>query len=58
MRAAGSSLVELVSAIVVVEVRQARALVSPAYDDGTVTEADVIRTFQARFARLRKAAAS
>ena len=49
---AGSTLVDRVDAIVVIEVREARALVSPAYDDGTVTEADMIRTFQRRFARL------
>jgi len=58
LREAGSSLVDRVSAIVVVEVRQARAVVSPAYDDDTVTEADMIRTFQARFARLHNTAAS
>lgn len=43
-----------VKAIVVIEVRQARALVSPAYDDGTTTEADMLRVFQARFARLHE----
>jgi predicted pyridoxine 5'-phosphate oxidase superfamily flavin-nucleotide-binding protein len=58
LREAGSTLVDRVSAIVVVEVREARSLVSPAYDDGTVTEADVVRTFQARFAQLHDAAAS
>jgi ribosomal protein L14 len=58
LREAGSKLVERVGAIVVVEVREARVLVSPAYDDGTVTEADVVRTFQARYARLHNAAAS
>lgn len=36
----------------VIEVREARALVSPAYDDGITTEADVIATHRARFARL------
>jgi predicted pyridoxine 5'-phosphate oxidase superfamily flavin-nucleotide-binding protein len=58
LREAGSTLVDRVSAIVVVEVREARSLVSPAYDDGTVTEADMVRMFQARFARLHDAAAS
>jgi predicted pyridoxine 5'-phosphate oxidase superfamily flavin-nucleotide-binding protein len=46
---AGSTLVDRVKAIVVIEVRGARAVVSPAYDDGTLSEADVIRTFRARF---------
>jgi hypothetical protein len=39
-------------AIVVIEVQEASDLVSPAYVDGTTTEADVIRRFKARFARL------
>jgi predicted pyridoxine 5'-phosphate oxidase superfamily flavin-nucleotide-binding protein len=52
LREAGSKLLDRVEAIVVVEVRQAQALVSPAYDDGTSTEAEMIRAFQARFARL------
>jgi hypothetical protein len=58
LREAGSMLVDRVSAIVVIEVREARALVSPAYDDGIATEADMIRTFQTRFARLHEAASS
>jgi len=28
------------------------ALVSPAYDDGTTSEAETVKTFEARFARL------
>jgi hypothetical protein len=52
LRRAGSSLADRVRAIVVIEVREARALVSPAYDDGIATEADVIATHRARFARL------
>ena len=48
LRAAGSRLVERVRAIVVVEVREARPLTSPVYDDGSVTEADVVRMFRAR----------
>jgi hypothetical protein len=36
---------------------EARAVVSPAYDDGVLSEAD-IQTFQARFARLHGAASS
>ena len=52
LRRAGSSLADRVRAIVVIEVREARALVSPAYDDGITTEADVISSHRARFARL------
>ena len=52
LRRAGSSLADRVRAIVVIEVREARPLVSPAYDDGITTEADVISTHRARFARL------
>jgi predicted pyridoxine 5'-phosphate oxidase superfamily flavin-nucleotide-binding protein len=58
LREAGSKLVDRVNAIVVIEVRDARAVVSPAYDDGTATETDMIRTFQTRFARLHGAASS
>jgi predicted pyridoxine 5'-phosphate oxidase superfamily flavin-nucleotide-binding protein len=54
LRASGSTVADRVKAIVVVEVLEARPLVSPVYDDGTVTEADVIATFTARFARLRQ----
>jgi hypothetical protein len=39
---------------VVIEVQEASELVSPAYDDGTTTEADMIRRFQARYARLHE----
>jgi len=53
VRRAGSSLADRVRAVVVIEVRDARPLVSPAYDDGTSTEADVSATHRARFARLR-----
>ena len=52
LRAAGSRLVDRVQAIVLIEVQQARPLVSPAYDDGTLTEADVRAIHWARFARL------
>lgn len=41
-------------AIVVVEVREARPVVSPAYDDGTVGEAEIIKTFRERFARVHR----
>ena len=52
MRADGSKLTERVEAIVVIEVRHAAPLVSPAYDDGATTEADMLETQRARFARL------
>lgn len=48
MRAAGSKLVDRVRAVVVIEVREARPLVSPAYDDGTLTEADMVQTWRSR----------
>ena len=56
LRATGSTLVHRVNAIVVIEVRRASAVVSPAYDDGTLTEADVRAIHQARFALLQEAA--
>jgi uncharacterized protein len=52
LREAGSTLMDRVKAIVVIQVREARQVVSPAYDDGTRTEADIIRTYRARFAGL------
>jgi predicted pyridoxine 5'-phosphate oxidase superfamily flavin-nucleotide-binding protein len=52
LRDGGSTLVDRVKAIVVIEVREARAVVSPAYDQGTVSEADMISTFWGRFNRL------
>ncbi len=55
LRAARSSLVERVRTIVVIEVQEARAVVSPAYDDGSATEAEMVRAFRARFARLHDA---
>ena len=58
MREAGSTQGDRVNAVVVIEVREARALVSPVYDDGMATEAEVIQTFQARFARLHGASSS
>lgn len=50
----GSKLVDRVKAIVMIEVQQARPLVSPAYDDGTTSEAEMVRIFEARFARLHE----
>lgn len=49
-----TNLPDRVKAIVVIEVQEASVLVSPAYDDGTTTEADVIRRFQERFAHLHE----
>ena len=54
MRRTGSTLADRVGAIVVVEVREARAVVSPAYDDGTVTEGEVVRIFRERYANLHR----
>jgi len=54
MRAGGSRLAERVKAIVVIEVQHAEPLISPVYDDGTTTEADVLDTYRARFARLHE----
>jgi uncharacterized protein len=54
MRAAGSKLTGRVKAIVVIEVQHAEPLISPVYDDGTTTEADVLETHHARFATLHE----
>jgi Pyridoxamine 5'-phosphate oxidase len=43
-----------VNVIVVIEVDHAEPLVSPVHDDGSTTEADVLETHRARFARLHK----
>lgn len=43
---------ERIKTIVVIEVQQAQPLVSPAYDDGTKDETDIMRPWQERFARL------
>jgi uncharacterized protein len=51
LRQAGSKLADRVKAIVVIEVREARPVISPAYDDGA-TEAEIITSHRARFARL------
>src|SRR5262249_44679078 len=52
MRAGGSKLTGRVKAIVVIEVQHAEPLVSPAYDDGTTTEEDMLHAHRARFAGL------
>ena len=54
LRAAGSKLTGRAKAIVVIEVQHAAPLVSPAYDDGTATEADILEAHRARFARLHE----
>ena len=56
--AAGSALADRVESVVLIEVREARPLVSPAYDDGTLTEADIRALHRARFARLNESAAA
>jgi predicted pyridoxine 5'-phosphate oxidase superfamily flavin-nucleotide-binding protein len=43
-----------IRAIVVIEVRQAHPLVSPAYDGGARDEADVVRQWEEHFDRLRR----
>ena len=48
MRDAGSTVAGRARSVVVVEVREARPLVSPAYDDGTVSEAEIVEQFRAR----------
>jgi uncharacterized protein len=48
MRAGGSRLIDRVRAVVVIEVREARPVVSPAYDDGATTEADMIQLWTSR----------
>jgi hypothetical protein len=54
LRAAGSKLTGRAKAIVVIEVQHAAPLVSPAYDDGTATEADILEAHRARFTRLHE----
>jgi predicted pyridoxine 5'-phosphate oxidase superfamily flavin-nucleotide-binding protein len=51
LREAGSTLVDRVNSIVVIEVAEARPLVSPVYDDGATTESEVIERYRARFAK-------
>jgi uncharacterized protein len=53
MREAGSQLVDRAKAIVVIEVREARPLASPVYDDGTVTEAEVVALYRERLSAKR-----
>jgi uncharacterized protein len=57
MRAAGSKLVDRVRSIVVIEVREAGPLTSPAYDDGTITEATMRALHRARFESLHDSGA-
>jgi predicted pyridoxine 5'-phosphate oxidase superfamily flavin-nucleotide-binding protein len=52
LREAGSTLVDRVRTIGVIKVREARALISPVYDDGALSEAEVVEMFRARFAAL------
>jgi hypothetical protein len=52
MRAGGSTAMDRVDTIVVIEVRQAAPLISPAYDDGTTTEAELIERYRGYFTAL------
>jgi uncharacterized protein len=52
LRATGSRLAERADSVVMIEVREARPLVSPAYDDGSATEEEIVEAFAARFADL------
>ncbi|HUB42024.1 MAG TPA: pyridoxamine 5'-phosphate oxidase family protein [Streptosporangiaceae bacterium] len=54
IKAHGSSLIGRVKAIVVIEVQRADPLISPAYDDGTATGADIVESQRERFARLHE----
>jgi len=54
--AAGSTLADRARNIVVVEVREARPVVSPVYDDGTVSEAEVVRIYRERLAAIQRGA--
>ena len=47
---------ERIRAIVVIHVRDASPLSSPAYDDGSRTEAEIVRAWQDRFARTHPTA--
>jgi predicted pyridoxine 5'-phosphate oxidase superfamily flavin-nucleotide-binding protein len=53
LHAQGSTLAaKRINAIVVLEVHDAKQLISPAYDDPGTSELDLLRTFQAQYARL------
>jgi len=54
LRAAGSTLADRARHIVVVEVREARPVVSPVYDDGTVSEEEVVRIYRERLAAVQR----
>jgi hypothetical protein len=54
MRADGSKLAGRAQAIIVIEVRHAAPLISPAYDDEATTEAEMLESQRARFARLHQ----
>jgi uncharacterized protein len=52
MRDDGVALLDRIRCVVVIEVRQAAPLISPAYDAGTVTEEDLRAQYVAYFATL------
>ncbi len=53
LKLSGSSLAPRVRAIVLISVAKALPLVSPAYDDGTATEANIRRSWTTRFRKLQ-----
>ena len=53
LKKSGSSLAPRVRAIVVITVAKALPLVSPAYDDGTATEATIRRSWTTRFRKMQ-----
>ena len=52
LRHEGHTNLERAHAIVVVEVLEARSLVSPIYDDGTMSEDDVVRIYRQRLGQV------
>jgi predicted pyridoxine 5'-phosphate oxidase superfamily flavin-nucleotide-binding protein len=53
LKKSGSSLAPRVRAIVVITVAKALPLVSPAYDDGTATEATIRKSWTTRFRKMQ-----
>lgn len=52
LRAGGSTHTDRAQVVVVIDVRSASPLVSPVYDDGATTEAEVVEAHRARFSSL------
>jgi predicted pyridoxine 5'-phosphate oxidase superfamily flavin-nucleotide-binding protein len=53
LKKSGSSLAPRVRAMVVISVTKALPLISPAYDDGTATEATIRKSWTTRFRKLQ-----